>query len=343
MNGEAGELGAAATAPDAQPSPSYCVTQHPLPSPTLPAWLQPAAPCSPSRCRRPSSIVSCTARHRLSTPGDASLFSRSAGTLGRAAACGHPIRLCQGRPGAETHRAVTRVSGRQDQHRAGRGHHPRQPSPKAAAAAESPWAPCPAPWGTWRGSLALSAVLPSPRQPLIARPARSHNGRARAGTRGARNTGGGDKCHPSSKGPRARRRAHPMPQLHRLGSPRSCGYERAERWEAAQRGSARHQAHLDNERHGGDLAAWLLPAEQLDQVACDPVTQAPRDTAHLSGRGKKAPSTLSRVGKPLPGLTHRGLVFPHHPSPGESQCPTSAGSFGEVTGKTRFLHQSLPF
>ena len=114
MNGEAGELGAAATAPDAQPSPSYCVTQHPLPSPTLPAWLQPAAPCSPSRCRRPSSIVSCTARHRLSTPGDASLCSRSAGTLGRAAGCGHPIRLCQGRPGAETHRAVTRVSGRQD-------------------------------------------------------------------------------------------------------------------------------------------------------------------------------------------------------------------------------------
>ena len=114
MNGEAGELGAAATAPEAQPSPSYCVTQHPLPSPTLPAWLQPAAPCSPSRCRRPSSIVSCTARHRLSTPGDASLCSRSAGTLGRAAGCGHPIRLCQGRPGAETHRAVTGVSGRQD-------------------------------------------------------------------------------------------------------------------------------------------------------------------------------------------------------------------------------------
>ena len=114
MNGEAGLLGAAATAPEAQPSPSYCVTQHPLPSPTLPAWLQPAAPCSPSRSRRPSSIVSCRARRGLSAPGDASLCSRSAGTLGRAAACGHPIRLCQGRPGAETHRAVTGVRGQQD-------------------------------------------------------------------------------------------------------------------------------------------------------------------------------------------------------------------------------------
>lgn len=44
MNGEAGEPGAADTAPTAQPSPSYCVTQHPLPRPTLPARLPPAAP-----------------------------------------------------------------------------------------------------------------------------------------------------------------------------------------------------------------------------------------------------------------------------------------------------------
>lgn len=91
--------------------------------------------------------------------------------------------------------------------------------------------------------------------------------------------------------------------------------------------SIRHYAHLDKECHGRDLPAWLLPPEQLDQVLCDPVTQAPRDSTHLSGRGKKAPSVRSRAGKPLSGLTHTGLVFPHHPSPGERQCPTPAGSF----------------
>lgn len=48
---------------------------------------------------------------------------------------------------------------------------------------------------------------------------------------------------------------------------------------------------------------------------------------HLSGTRKKATSTLSKVSKPLPTLTHTGLVFPCHHSPRERQCPTSAGCF----------------
>ena len=114
----------------------------------------------------------------------------------------------------------------------------------------------------------------------------------------------------------------------------SCSYQTAEWWEAAQRGSARRRAHLDEERHGRDLPAWLLPAEQVHQVVGNAATQRPggtmqlaRDTLHLSGRGKKTPSTLSRAGKPLLRLTHRGLAFPHHPSPRERQCPTPASCF----------------
>lgn len=83
MNGEAGELGAAGTAPEAQPSSSYCVTQHALPTLTLPAQLQPAACFSPSRmcAMRPLSTRQCIMPHSLCRYLGASCRMRSAHTL----------------------------------------------------------------------------------------------------------------------------------------------------------------------------------------------------------------------------------------------------------------------
>ena len=65
----------------------------------------------------------------------------------------------------------------------------------------------------------------------------------------------------------------PLPQLHHPASPRSCSHERLEWREAAQTGTACHQAHLDQEGHGGDLPGWLRPAQPLLQMQHKPLTQ----------------------------------------------------------------------
>lgn len=103
-----------------------------------------------------------------------------------------------------------------------------------------------------------------------------------------------------------------------------------------------HHAHLDEERHGRDLPAWLLPAEQLDQAVCDPVTQVPRDTAYLSGKGAEGTVNTGRQTS-LGTDSHRPSLPPPPLARRKAVPSTSRLLLGRRPENHPSCPQSLPF